>query len=62
MPAYVKTLARACAAAGCRRAATVEVFNTYNASLGCYCTRHGDAKVAELNRDVDYLNMRTRER
>ena len=34
----------------CKSKAAVEVFNTYNASCGYYCTRHGVQRVKELNK------------
>lgn len=48
MPAYTKQLPkRECVVCGGR--ATVEVFNTYNGSLGPHCTVDGNRKVRELN-------------
>lgn len=47
MPAHTREIGRQCQRCGKR--ATVEVFNTYNASQGYYCAKHGDSEVARLN-------------
>lgn len=45
--AYIKELTRTCLAVGCRKRATVEVFNYRNACLGEYCRAHGARRLAE---------------
>ena len=49
MPAYKISLKATCIKCGAR--ATVEVFNTYNASLGKMCTKCADRKIRELNKE-----------
>lgn len=49
MPAYTVPLANH-SCRQCASRATVEVFNTRNASNGYYCTRHGNEAVRDLDR------------
>lgn len=59
MPAHTKELPkRRCL--DCDKPAKVEVFNTYNSSLGYYCTRHGRALVERINRTHEDLDRRTK--
>lgn len=52
MPAHTRKIyPRLCAT--CRKKATVEVFNTYNATHGDYCTTHGNALVKRLNDEYE---------
>ena len=44
--AHVVNLARKCLR--CPKRASVEVFNSVNASQGVYCSRHGKQRLAEL--------------
>jgi hypothetical protein len=46
--AYLVEITYTCREYGCGRAATVELHNTYNATLGRYCLRHGKKREAEL--------------
>jgi len=49
MPAYLKPMARVCNDPLCTKQATVELFNTHNAHLGYFCTKHGDERKARHN-------------
>jgi hypothetical protein len=52
MPAYTRDIhVPFCQRLGCERKATVEVFNWRNASFGYWCSKHGQEKVASLNRE-----------
>ena len=50
MSAHARPIKVQCDTRGCVKHATWEVFNTYNAALGRYCTRHANEKVMELKR------------
>lgn len=60
MAAYVRDLIVKCAFPGCRSGARVEVFNTWNSSLGFYCRRHGAEYVKRLNRETKLAEVRAR--
>lgn len=47
MPAYTRSIEHRCQTCGGR--ATVEAFNTRNASLGYFCTPCGNERVRRLN-------------
>jgi len=53
MPAYKKKIAQLPCYCGCQ--STHEVFNTYNATLGYYCSFHADEKIKKL--DAYWVNL-----
>lgn len=51
MPAYKLRLEKAtCQEEGCKSLAKYEVFNTFNAKCGKFCTRHACLMEESLNR------------
>ena len=48
MSAHSRPLELVCYQNGCRKQATEEVFNTYNASQGKFCKAHAAQRVAAL--------------
>lgn len=54
MPAHTRSIhVPECARAGCSKKATCQVFDSFNASYGYYCPRHGAEKVAQMNRETE---------
>ena len=52
MPAYMRFREVTCQERFCNALGRYDVFNTYNASQGCFCLKHAQKKVKELN-DAD---------
>ena len=50
MAAHTRPITATCSSPGCTKAATVEVYTTWNDPLGKYCKTHGEARAAELRR------------
>lgn len=48
MSAHTRPIRTKCLTPNCRKRATVEVFNTRNASLGCFCPRCASLLVGQL--------------
>lgn len=48
--AYTKRIVRQCQQGTCIKQATLEVFNSHNASCGVFCAPHGKLKESELRR------------
>lgn len=53
MPAHLRDIDLSCDENGCKAAAKVKLFNTYNAPIGVFCPRHGDAALAALQRQEE---------
>lgn len=49
--AYMVMLQEKCAEQFCNRRPTYEVFNTFNSSLGRFCSTHATKRVKELKAD-----------
>lgn len=46
--AYKQAYASQCEMFGCTSQIRYSVYNTYNGLIGCYCTRHANKRVREL--------------
>lgn len=46
--AYIKLIEKACDIQGCKKRASISLYNKTNAHFGDYCRSHGDRKLREM--------------
>lgn len=56
MPWHTRAYMTRCAVSGCKKRATVEVYDNFNGNYGLHCTSHGKARVVRENKARDEYN------
>jgi hypothetical protein len=56
--AYLEKINQACRYIGCKSRATHVLRNRWNAELGKYCTKHGQKRLRELQKEEEQAYAR----